>query len=142
MVAVYGGGCLLACAIIAISGVVAAWLTTLIVGVRPYREIEEGRTDDRTGNSAGDRRTRERLGGRGRLAAKADVKARARAKAAEVTARAHERATKVSGRVKDRTADVSGRVKRSQAVQRRWPFAVAAGVLVVGSAVIWRRRRK
>lgn len=33
MVAFYGVGCLLACAIIAISGVVAAWLAALIVGV-------------------------------------------------------------------------------------------------------------
>jgi len=87
-------------------------------------------------------RTRERLGETvDELAAKADVKARARAKAAEVTARAHKRATEVSGRVKGRTADVSGRVKRSQAVQRRWPLAVAAGVLVVGSVVLWRRRK-
>jgi hypothetical protein len=33
VVAVYGVGCLLACAIIAISSVVAAWLAALIVGV-------------------------------------------------------------------------------------------------------------
>jgi membrane protein implicated in regulation of membrane protease activity len=33
VVALYGVGCLLACAIIAISGVVAAWLAALIVGV-------------------------------------------------------------------------------------------------------------
>jgi membrane protein len=32
VVALYGAGCLLACAIIAISGVVAAWLAALIVG--------------------------------------------------------------------------------------------------------------
>jgi Putative Actinobacterial Holin-X, holin superfamily III len=32
VLAVYGVGCLLACAIIAISGVVAAWLAALIVG--------------------------------------------------------------------------------------------------------------
>jgi Putative Actinobacterial Holin-X, holin superfamily III len=32
VLAVYGLGCLLACAIIAISGVVAAWLAALIVG--------------------------------------------------------------------------------------------------------------
>jgi hypothetical protein len=32
VVTVYGVGCLLACAIIAISGVVAAWLAALIVG--------------------------------------------------------------------------------------------------------------
>jgi len=33
VVALYGVGCLLACAIIAISGAVAAWLAALIVGV-------------------------------------------------------------------------------------------------------------
>lgn len=33
LVAVYGVGCLIACAIIAISGAVAAWLAALIVGV-------------------------------------------------------------------------------------------------------------
>ena len=33
VVAAYGVGCLLACAIIAISGVVAAWLAALIVGL-------------------------------------------------------------------------------------------------------------
>ena len=72
--------------------------------------------------------TRERLGETvDELAARADVKARARAKAAEM---------------KDRAAGVSGRVRQSQAVQRRWPAAVAADALVVGAAVlIWRRRR-
>jgi hypothetical protein len=88
-------------------------------------------------------RTRERLGDTvDELAAKADIKARSRAKAAEIKARAQERATEIPGRVKNKTADVSGRVKGSQAVQRRWPLAVAAGVLVIGSAVIWRRRKK
>jgi hypothetical protein len=32
LVALYGVGCLIACAIIAISGVLAAWLAALIVG--------------------------------------------------------------------------------------------------------------
>ena len=73
-------------------------------------------------------RTRARLGETvDELAAKADVKARARAKATEMKARATE---------------VSGRVRQSQAMQRRWPAAVAAGALVAGAAVlIWRRRR-
>jgi len=72
-------------------------------------------------------RTRARLGETvDELAAKADVRARARAKATEMKARA---------------AEVSGRVQ-SQAMQRRWPAAVAADALVVGAAVlIWRRRR-
>jgi hypothetical protein len=73
-------------------------------------------------------RTRARLGETvDELAAKADVKARARAKATEMKARA---------------SGVSGRVRQSQAMQRRWPAAVAAGALVAGAAVlIWRRRR-
>jgi uncharacterized membrane protein YqjE len=33
LVALYGVGCLIACAVIAISGVVAAWLAALIVGI-------------------------------------------------------------------------------------------------------------
>jgi Protein of unknown function (DUF3618) len=76
-------------------------------------------------------RTREHLGGTiDELAGKADMKARARARAAEVKARAQ-----------DRVADVSGRVRQSKAVQRRWPVAVAAGVLIAGSVIIRRRRR-
>jgi len=71
--------------------------------------------------------TRERLGQTvEELAAKADVKARARAKADEVKARA---------------AEASGRVKQSQAVRRDWPLAlVAAGILATGAALAWRRR--
>jgi hypothetical protein len=54
------------------------------------------------------------------LAAKADVKARARAWA----------------------ADISGRISRSVAVQRRWPVAVmAAGVAIAASALVRRRRQ-
>jgi len=65
-------------------------------------------------------RTREHLGETvNELAARADVKARAREKAAEL----------------------SGRVRRSRLAERRWPLALAAGVLVAGSVVIWRRRR-
>jgi hypothetical protein len=65
-------------------------------------------------------RTREHLGETiDGLAGKADLTARARARA----------------------ADVSGRVRQSQVLQRRWPLVVAAGVLVAGT-VIMRRRRK
>ena len=76
-------------------------------------------------------RTREHLGETiDGLAGKADMKARARARAAEVKARAQ-----------DRAADVSGRVRQSQVLQRRWPVVVAAGVLIAGSVIIRRRRR-
>ena len=74
-------------------------------------------------------RTRERLGETvDELAAKADVKARARAKGAEM---------------KDKASHMSGQVRRSQVVQRRWPLAVAAAsVVVAGSIVAWRRRKR
>jgi hypothetical protein len=66
-------------------------------------------------------RTREHLGETiDELAGKADVKARARARA----------------------AGVSDRVRQSQVLQRRWPLAVAAGVLIAGALLIWRRRKQ
>ena len=72
-------------------------------------------------------RTREHLGETvDELAARADVKARAREKVTEA---------------RDRAAELSGRVRRSRLARRRWPLAVAAGVLVAGSAAIWWRRR-
>jgi len=65
--------------------------------------------------------TRQRLGETvDELAAKADVKARARAKVAEV----------------------SGQVRESQIVRHYWPVAVAAGVLAAGAVVIWQWRKQ
>jgi osmotically-inducible protein OsmY len=76
-------------------------------------------------------RTRERLGDTvEELASRADLKARARDKAAEVKVKAQDKAT-----------ELSGRVRRSQAVQRRWPLAVAAGVAVAGAVAVRRWRR-
>lgn len=65
--------------------------------------------------------TRERLGQTvEELAAKADVKARARAKA----------------------ADLTGHVRRNQVVRRGWPLGmIVAGAILIGSAAVWRRRR-
>jgi Protein of unknown function (DUF3618) len=75
--------------------------------------------------------TRRRLGETvDELAAKTDVKARARAKAAEA---------KVLTRAK--AAELSGRVRRSQLLQGRWPVALAAGVLIAGSVAIWRWKK-
>jgi Protein of unknown function (DUF3618) len=66
------------------------------------------------------------------LAAKADMKARIRAKAVAAKAQAQAR-----------ISEVSGRMKRSQAVQRRWPAAVAAAALAAGAGamVIWRWKK-
>ena len=71
--------------------------------------------------------TRERLGQTvEELAAKADVKGQARAKATEVKARVTEMPTQL---------------KRSEMMQRGWPLALTAtGVLLMGSALVWRRR--
>jgi hypothetical protein len=75
--------------------------------------------------------TRQRLGDTvDELAAKADMKARARVKTAGAKAQA--RAT---------AAEVSGRVRHSQMVQRRWPVALAAGAVIAGSVAIWLWRR-
>jgi hypothetical protein len=65
--------------------------------------------------------TRERLGQTvEELAAKADVKARARAKA----------------------ADLTGQVRRNQVVRRGWPLGViVASAILIGSAAVWRRRK-
>jgi preprotein translocase subunit SecF len=84
-------------------------------------------------------RTRERLGETvEELAAKADVKARAQAKAADVKTQAQAKAADA----KVKATELSGQVRRSPVVQRRWPLAVAVGVLVAGSVAVWRWRKK
>jgi hypothetical protein len=70
------------------------------------------------------------------LAARADVKARARARAAII---------------KDKATEMSGQLRQSQlaqsaqgdAVRRRWPLvAAAAGAVLIGSILVRRRRRR
>jgi hypothetical protein len=62
------------------------------------------------------------------FAARADVRARARAKAAGM---------------KDRAAGMSGQMRQSELVRRRWPLAAAAaGVLLIGSVLVRRRRKR
>jgi hypothetical protein len=115
VVAITGPGRRLACAFIAID-----------VG-----EIEKGAPMTAPEIQLQIDRTRERLSGTvDELASRADVKGRALDKAAEVRTRAQDKAT-----------ELSGRVRRSQAVQRRWPLAVAAGVVVVGTVAVLRWRR-
>lgn len=82
-------------------------------------------------------RTRERLGETvEQLAAKVDVKAQAQAKAAEMKARARDRATEMRARV----TEMPAQVKRSEMVQRGWPLVLTAtGILLMGSALVWRR---
>jgi Protein of unknown function (DUF3618) len=84
--------------------------------------------------------TRERLGQTvEELVAKADVKARAQAKAAEVKVKAQDKAADV----KNRAVGMSGNVRLSQLVQRRWPLvAVIAGAILIGSSLVVRRRQQ
>jgi Protein of unknown function (DUF3618) len=84
--------------------------------------------------------TRERLGQTvEELVAKADVKARAQAKAAEVKVKAQDKAADM----KTRAVGMSGTVRQSQVVRRRWPLAaVAASVILIGSIVVWRRQQR
>ncbi|HLN68362.1 MAG TPA: DUF3618 domain-containing protein [Streptosporangiaceae bacterium] len=44
--------------------------------------------------------------------------------------------------VKARAARLSDRIRQSQALPRRWPLAVAAGVLIAGTVIIRRRRKR
>jgi regulator of protease activity HflC (stomatin/prohibitin superfamily) len=88
-------------------------------------------------------RTRERLGETvEELAAKADLKARARAKAAEMKARAQGKAAEMKARAQGKAAEVSGQLRQNQAVQRRWPLATAAaGAVIIGAVLVWRRHK-
>ncbi len=87
-------------------------------------------------------RTRERLGQAvEELAAKADVKAQARAKTAQMRARAQGKAMEAGAKARARAVEVSGRMRQGQVAERYWPYALTAvGVLVAGAALIWRRR--
>jgi len=82
-------------------------------------------------------RTREHLGDTvDELAARADVRTRARAKAAEMK----DRAAGAAARLRERRLPLSS---GGRYAQRRWPVAAAAaGAVVIGSVLIRRRRRK
>jgi Protein of unknown function (DUF3618) len=83
------------------------------------------------------------------LAARADVKARARAKAAgmkdkaaQMKVRAQGKATEMSGPLRQSRLGQS-QLAQGDTVRRRWPLAAAAaGVVLVGSVLIRRRRRR
>jgi hypothetical protein len=62
------------------------------------------------------------------LTARADMRARARARAAGM---------------KDKAAEISGQMRQSELVQRRWPLAAGAvGAVLIGSVLVrWRRKR-
>jgi hypothetical protein len=65
------------------------------------------------------------------LAARADGRARARAKAAGM---------------KDKAAEISWQMRQSELIRRRWPLAAAAagavGAVLIGSVLVRRRRKR
>ncbi|HET9970417.1 MAG TPA: DUF3618 domain-containing protein [Streptosporangiaceae bacterium] len=92
--------------------------------------------------------TRERLGETvEELVAKADVKTRAKDKAAELKAKAQVKAADVKTKAQVKAAGVktaaqekAAGVSRNDLVQRRWPVAAAVGAVVVaGLIIVWRR---
>ena len=74
---------------------------------------------------------REHLGGTmEELAARADVRARARAAG-------------MAAGMKDKAAQVSGQMRQSDLPRRRWPLAAAAaGAVLIGSVLVLRRRKR
>jgi chromosome segregation ATPase len=86
--------------------------------------------------------TRQRLGETvDELAAKADVKARARDKAIQVKAQAQDQLAKTTARTREQVAEVSGRVSQNETVRRRWPVALSAAVALAAAVAIWRWRQ-
>jgi hypothetical protein len=85
-------------------------------------------------------RTREHLGDTvEELTARADVRARARAKATEMK----DRAAEAAAQLRQRRLAQGGPAQGRHEAPRRWPFAAAAaGAVVVGSVLVRRRRRK
>jgi chromatin segregation and condensation protein Rec8/ScpA/Scc1 (kleisin family) len=158
VVAVCCAGGRLACAVIATSGFVADRPAALIAGKAVARagveEIQEILRKDTT-MTAPDiqqeiERTRDHLSETvEELAARADVKARARARAAGMK----DKAAGMRVRVQDKAFEMSGQLRQSQLgqsqlvqgdlVRRRWPLAAAAaGVVLVGSVLVRRRRKR
>jgi hypothetical protein len=82
-------------------------------------------------------RTREQLGDTvEELAARADVRTRARARAAEMK----DRAAGAAAQLRERRLSLSSTGRHAQ---RRWPVAAAAaGAVVIGSVLVRRRRRR
>ena len=84
-------------------------------------------------------RTRDHLGETvEELTARADMKARARARAAVIK----DKATEMSGQLRQSQL-VQGQLAQGDLVRRRWPLAAAAaGAMLVASVLVRRRRRR
>ena len=90
-------------------------------------------------------RTREHLGDTvGELTARADMRTRARAKAAEMKDLAAGAATQLrQRRLNQGRLNADGLAQGRHEAPRRWPFAAAAAsAVVIGSVLVRRRRRK
>jgi Protein of unknown function (DUF3618) len=87
-------------------------------------------------------RTREQLGATvEELAARADVPARMRSKAAETREMAQAKAAAASGRIRGTATRLSRRAQPGQLAGHRWPLALAVGLIVVGGVAVWRWRK-
>ena len=72
------------------------------------------------------------------LAARADVKARARARAAIIK----DKAVEMSGKLRQSQL-AQGQLAQGDAARRRWPLvAAAAGAVLIGSVLVRRRRKR
>ena len=72
------------------------------------------------------------------LATRADVKARARARAAIIK----DKAVEMSGQLRQSQL-AQGQLAQGDAARRRWPLvAAAAGAVLIGSVLVRRRRRR
>jgi Protein of unknown function (DUF3618) len=87
-------------------------------------------------------RTREQLGATvEELAARADVPARMRSKAAETRGMAQAKAAAASGRIRVTATRLSRRARPGQLAGHRWPLALAVSLIVVGGVAVWRWRK-
>jgi hypothetical protein len=141
VVTVRGAGGRLACAVVATSGFVVARPAGLIAGeavVRVDVEVIQGKIlrKDRAMTAPEIQQeieqTQEHLGETvDEFAARADVRARARATAAGM---------------KDKAAGISGQMRQSELVRRRWPLAAAAAAataaVLIGSVLVRRRSKR
>ena len=134
LVALYGAGCLIACAVLAISTGLAAWLAALIVGVALLAAAGAaallGKSRLQKNAPPVPTETVEQL------AAKADVKGQAQAKMAVLSGRVKESTGQVRARAAERGAGLRSQVA-GKAVTTRQKAGTAKAQLQARAASVW-----